>query len=380
MLLSRDPDFVAKLVPAVLLGLQITACSSFAGNHVVAWGSDNYGQTNVPPSATNVIAIAAGYSHSLALRSDGTVIAWGTTPATNVPAGLSNVVAIAAGHGQNLVLRNDGTLVAWGAPSTAATATIPSGISNIVAIACGDDHNLVLKSDGTIYAWGANYSNQTNVPPNLSNVVAIVAGNVGSLAIKNDGTAWGSGTFTNIISAFSNVVVAGALVADGDYQGAVVLGDGCAHAWGYPTITNVTVVSNVTRVVGRSGFNQAGSVWMLCRDGTLAGLGQYLGQSNVWMNLSNVLEIAIGYTHHLAIVGDSSARPIEPILNASFNDSRFTVSQPTSLGRSYRLEYENSLGDNWQILPPVPGNGGIQVLADVSPPASQRFYRVYAGP
>ena len=44
---------------------------------VVAWGRDDYGQTNVPASATNVVAVAAGVGHGLALRSNGTVVAWG---------------------------------------------------------------------------------------------------------------------------------------------------------------------------------------------------------------------------------------------------------------------------------------------------------------
>ncbi len=376
---KRKIQFVSK---SAFAGLFLFLTSSFlaaAGNVVVAWGDNTYGKTNVPPSATNVIAVAAGDSHSLALKGDGTVIAWGQTGLTNVPAGLSNVVAVAAGVGQSLALKNDGTLVAWGVPRSPSYTNIPPGLSNIVAIACGDEHNLVLKADGTVFAWGANYSGQTNVPAGLSNVVAIAAGNTGNLAIKKDGTTWGSGTFTNIISVFSNVV-SGALVANGDYQGAVVLGNGSAYAWGYASGTNVTIITNATAVVARSGFNQAGAVWVLRRDGTLAGLGgSYLGQTNVYMNLSNVLAIAIGYTHHLAIIGDSFPQPIERLLNAGFNHGQFIISQPTSRGRPYRLDYKNSFGDDWQMLPPVPGNGSTQILADPNPPPTQRFYRVHVG-
>ena len=70
-------------------------------------------------------AIAAGLDHSLALRADGTVVAWGagttnsgTTPNYGqalVPGGLTNVAALAAGFYHSLVLRGDGTLAAWGA-------------------------------------------------------------------------------------------------------------------------------------------------------------------------------------------------------------------------------------------------------------------------
>ena len=44
---------------------------------LVAWGADDYGQTNVPSAATNVIAVAAGYYHNMALQADGTVVTWG---------------------------------------------------------------------------------------------------------------------------------------------------------------------------------------------------------------------------------------------------------------------------------------------------------------
>ena len=70
----------------------------------------------VPVSVSNVVAIAAGWWHSLALRADGTVIAWGDNSygQTNVPASATNIVAIAAGWYHNLALRADGTVIAWG--------------------------------------------------------------------------------------------------------------------------------------------------------------------------------------------------------------------------------------------------------------------------
>ena len=74
------------------------------------------GATNVPPGLSNVVAVSGGNYFSVALKSDGTVTAWGlgTSGQTNVPAGLTNVVAISAGGNHTLALRADGTVAAWG--------------------------------------------------------------------------------------------------------------------------------------------------------------------------------------------------------------------------------------------------------------------------
>jgi hypothetical protein len=143
-----------------------------------------YGQTDVPIGLNGVVAIAAGWSHSLALKSDGTVVAWGDNSAgqTNVPAGLTGVVAIAAGAGHSLALKSDGTVIAWGDNYWGESA-VPAGLSGVVAIAAGWSHSLALKSDGTVVAWGDNSSGQTNVPAGLNGVVAIAAGYGFNLAL-----------------------------------------------------------------------------------------------------------------------------------------------------------------------------------------------------
>src|SRR4051812_6964311 len=66
---------------------------------------------------TKFVAVAQGSEHSLGLKSDGTVMAWGWNDygQCNVPVELSNVTAIAAGGYYNLVLKSNGKVVAWGA-------------------------------------------------------------------------------------------------------------------------------------------------------------------------------------------------------------------------------------------------------------------------
>lgn len=88
---------------------------------------------------SNVIAIASGWKNHLALKSNGTVIAWdndiygAVKNATKVNS-LSNVTAIAASWYENLALKSDGTVVSWDAANV-KQAALPAGLSNVIAIA-----------------------------------------------------------------------------------------------------------------------------------------------------------------------------------------------------------------------------------------------------
>ncbi|HYI15027.1 MAG TPA: hypothetical protein VEX37_06530, partial [Thermomicrobiales bacterium] len=128
---------VALVVVAVLALSLVPApvAAQFSGA-VVAWGNNDRGQTNVPAGLRDVAAIDAGPFRTVALKTDGTVVAWGEKFFDQtVPAGLSNVVAIDAGAYHNVALKADGTVVAWG-DNDQATA-VPAGLSNVVAIDAG---------------------------------------------------------------------------------------------------------------------------------------------------------------------------------------------------------------------------------------------------
>ena len=111
--------------------LGVVFCSALAwrglaiGGDPLVWGTGSSAAlvTNLPPQATNLVAISAGRDFMLGLRADGGVIAWGTSGfgQTNVPASATNVVAIAAGHQHALALRANGTIVAWGNQASGAT-------------------------------------------------------------------------------------------------------------------------------------------------------------------------------------------------------------------------------------------------------------------
>lgn len=219
-----------------------------ANGTVVAWGGTYVGQLYVPNDLSQVTSISAGENHSLALMTDGTVVAWGHNNfgQTNVPIGLSNVIAVAAGGGHSVALRGDGTLIAWGLNSWGAT-NIPVGLSNVVAVAAGTGHNVALRADGTVVAWGYHTDGQTNVPGNLTNVIAIAASNGQSMALKADGRviAWGYNR-TALPSGLSNVVA----IAAGGSHSLALKSDGTVTAWAVQdSFGQATVPAGLTNVV-----------------------------------------------------------------------------------------------------------------------------------
>jgi 6-phosphogluconolactonase (cycloisomerase 2 family)/alpha-tubulin suppressor-like RCC1 family protein/fibronectin type 3 domain-containing protein len=137
-------------------------------------------QVNTVSGITAIAAGGANESYTVALKNDGTVWAWGnnsygqlgdgsTTTNRSTPvqaSGLSGVTAIAAGAGHTLALKSDGTVWAWGRNSygqlgdgSTTTRTTPvkvSGLSGVTAIVAGSSHSLALKSDGTVWGWGNN--------------------------------------------------------------------------------------------------------------------------------------------------------------------------------------------------------------------------------
>ncbi len=88
----------------------------------------------------------------MSLKSDGTVVAWGSNEygQTSVPEGLNNVVAVDAGGDNSIALKKDGTVVAWGIIDHDLRKTLIDDLKDVVAISAGGNHIVVLKSDGTV--------------------------------------------------------------------------------------------------------------------------------------------------------------------------------------------------------------------------------------
>jgi alpha-tubulin suppressor-like RCC1 family protein len=134
--------------------------------------------------------ISAGSSHSMALRADGTVVAWGYNGSgqCDVPPGLSGIVSISAGPNASFALRSDGTVVGWGSDSS-----IADHFSDVKSISASNiSHSLIgLKADGTIVQGG----DYTPPPYPLSGIIKVANFYQTYLALKDDRTvlAWGEG-------------------------------------------------------------------------------------------------------------------------------------------------------------------------------------------
>jgi hypothetical protein len=275
----------------------------YAGTSVLAaWGGDGSLALEIPAGLNGVTAIAEGYSHGLALKSDGTVVGWGNNYNGQVipPAGLSGVTAIAAGWYHSLALKSDGTVVGWGA-NDYGQITIPAGLTGVTKISAYGHHNLALKSNGTVVGWGDNVLGEITIPAGLTGVIAISAGSNHGMALKGNGTVtvWGhngSGQL-NIPVGLTGVTA----IAAGTHHCLALKNNGTVAAWGWDSYGQIAVPSGLTGVTAIA----AGTLHSLAlkNDGTVVGWGDnnYGQQSTAPSNLRGVTAISANDTHNLVL-------------------------------------------------------------------------------
>ncbi|MDY6827596.1 MAG: dockerin type I domain-containing protein [Bacillota bacterium] len=338
----------ARVLPAVLMALLFSLPASAAAQDF-----------DIEPM------VAAGSNHSLAVRGDGSVWAWGyngygqlgndSHQDSHIPIrvnDLDRVVAVSAGNGYSVALREDGSVWAWGRNSSGqlgnATRTDrdePKEVYNLTgvkAISAGYAHTLALKSDGSVWAWGYNGYGQIGdgskidrtIPvkvPGLSGVVAVSAGYGHSLALKSDGSVWAWGkndwgqlgdnttsgrTMAVKVANLANIIA----ISAGQNHSLALHADGTVWAWGrnssgqlgIGTTIGQTVpaqipeLSGVLAISAGENFSTAvrvtGSLWAWGRDG--------LSTMRIWpvqlTTLNSMKAVNTGGNHTLALKSDNS--------------------------------------------------------------------------
>lgn len=202
------------------------------------WGLNNYGQLGLGDTNnrlvltqvgtdTNWQSVEIGYAaHSLAIKTDGTLWAWGygasgqlgngtTTRTTPTQVGNeTNWKSISTGSNHSFAIKTDNTLWVWGRNANRELGIYTSGdyqysptqrVSTWLFAAAGEDnYGLAVRFDGTLWAWGKNGLGQLGIGSNAAvyqptqvgtgtNWKKIAPGLYQTMALKTDGTLWGWG-------------------------------------------------------------------------------------------------------------------------------------------------------------------------------------------
>lgn len=235
--------------------------------------------TTLPSSTTGCWqSVSAGYIHTVGLKADGTLWAWGNNGqgqlgigsfvSKRIPTQIgtdNNWVKIATGNYHSIALKANGTIWTWGQNSygqlgdgTTATRTAPVQIgtgTDWVSVASGDNYIVALKSNGTLWAWGRNIRGQLGDGTTIdksspvqigtaNNWKTIAPGSEHTFAIKTDGTLWGWGDNLTYqlgdgtqVSKTSPIQIGTATnwksVAGGSVHSLGIKTDGTLWSWGY---------------------------------------------------------------------------------------------------------------------------------------------------
>jgi len=269
----------------------------------------------------NVIAVSSGHSHTLAIRTDGSLWGWGANhngqlgngTATERGEGIStpikimeNVIYVSAGSHHSMAIQTDGSLWAWGVnyagwlgDGTRINRFRPVKImEDVISVSIGSSHTVAITSDGSLWAWGQNGSgelgdgspthtlvNNTRYPAFqyvpvkvMDDVVAASAGFAKTMVIRTDGSlwAWGSNIFGLILPYVSVIQPIPTKVMDdvvyvsaGSWYAMVIRGDGSlwdiARGENYFCYMHIPSMSNIVSV-STNRFNDLDTHTIVLKD------------------------------------------------------------------------------------------------------------------
>jgi alpha-tubulin suppressor-like RCC1 family protein len=270
--------------------LDNTSAAVLANGTLAMWGEDDHGQLGdtrvtgpglvIVPGLSNITQVSVRGDHVLALDSSGTVWSWGSnlygelgdratggSHPTPVPVPfLNQIVQVSAGLGYSLALRSDGTVWAWGANGSGGlgdgttvgrnSAEQVPGLGGITKVVAGEGTSYAIGAGGALLAWGSNANGllgngtttgQSLTPvavPGLSGVTAVATGDSETLAVVGPaGTMWswgpngfgstGNGTTTPNFTPEPTGLSGVTQVAASEVNGAAVLANGTLMTWGF---------------------------------------------------------------------------------------------------------------------------------------------------
>jgi len=226
----RSVNF-SKEVVAIAAGWGHSLALTDTG-HVYAWGAGKDGELGFPisveteaeprevPGVSDIIGLAAGGEHSLALTSDGRVISWGdgrkgqlgltgnketnTRPRVIETLSTLHIVAVSCGLHFSAALSDQGEIYLWGEEQNDVPTKLQTNIK-ATTIACANGHCILLTENGDVYVWGKNADGELGLGkhhqvltqpqklPELSSIIAIAVGQFHSLALTELGEvySWG---------------------------------------------------------------------------------------------------------------------------------------------------------------------------------------------